>query len=78
MRNRILRSVLISLEWRVIAYIITNLFFWVTTRHFWTAAGLALLLQIILFFAHLIWYFLRLELHISVSPYVTKKMLPWW
>ncbi len=61
MKDKILHSLYASLEWRVIAYIVTNLFFWVTTGSFWKAAGLALILQIILFVVHTFWYFTRHE-----------------
>jgi len=77
-RKKILHTILISLEWRIIAFVITNIFFWFTTGHFWTAAGFAFMLQIILFLAYLTWYFLRLELQMSFSQNSAKKILSWW
>jgi hypothetical protein len=68
MKGRVMRSVMVSLEWRVFAFIITNIFLWITTGEFWTAAGLALTLQIILFVAYVIWHFLRNELHVPLVP----------
>jgi len=65
MREKVLHSLFVSVEWRVIAFVITNIFFWVTTGSFWAAAGLALVLQAILFFVHTLWFFLRHELGIS-------------
>lgn len=65
MREKIIHSLYASLEWRVIAFIITNAFFWFTTGSFWKAAGLALVLQSILFVVHMLWYFLRHELGLS-------------
>jgi hypothetical protein len=62
MREKIVRTFMKSLEWRVIALVVTNIFFWITTRHFWTAAGLAFLLQVILFACYLVWHFMRVEL----------------
>ncbi len=68
MRKRFVRSLLASLEWRLFAFIITNIFFWVTTGHFWKAAGLALILQLILFTAYVVWHFFRAELGVSLVP----------
>jgi len=62
MRSKILHSLYASLEWRIIAFVITNIFFWFTTESFWHATGLALALQTILFIVHTIWFFLRQEL----------------
>lgn len=64
MREKILHSLLVSLEWRVYALIITNIFLWVTTGSFWVATGLAFLLQAILFVAYTVWFFLRHELDV--------------
>lgn len=61
MREKLLHSLYASLEWRVIAFVITNLFFWATTSSFWKATGLAFLLQLILWAAHLSWHFVRQE-----------------
>ncbi len=61
MREKLLHSLYASLEWRVIALVITNLFFWATTHSFWKATGLAFLLQAILWVAYLIWHFIRQE-----------------
>lgn len=68
MRKKILHSLLVSLEWRFFAFIITNIFLWITTGEFWKAAGLALILQLILFAAYVIWHFLRNELHTPLFP----------
>ncbi len=76
MREKIVHSLLISLEWRLIAFVITNAFLWITTGHFWKAAGLALLLQLVLLAAHLVWHFLRFEMHLS--PRVPKRLYSWW
>jgi len=66
MKQRLMKSLMVSIEWRVIAYIITNLFFWFITGTFWQATILALWLQLILFVAHFAWYFLREErLHLA-------------
>lgn len=62
MREKMLHTFLVSLEWRVIALVVTNIFFWLTTGSFWAAAGLALLLQVILFACYLVWHFVRVEL----------------
>jgi len=61
MREKLIHSLYASAEWRIIAFIITNIFFWITTHSFWKAAGLSLLLQAILFLVHIIWYFIRHE-----------------
>lgn len=73
MREKFMHTLLVSLEWRVIALVITNIFFWITTRHFWTAAGLALLLQFILFVSYLIWHFVRVELKLPLFPGLTRR-----
>lgn len=65
MREKIIHSLYASLEWRIIAFVVTNVFLWSTTGSFWKAAGLALILQSILFVAHTLWYFLRHELDLS-------------
>jgi hypothetical protein len=65
----------VSLEWRFFAFVITNIFLWVTTGEFWKAAGLALALQIILFVAYVIWHFFRNELHMPLFPErLTRKV----
>ena len=68
MLKKVLRSFYISLEWRILAFIITNAFFWITTRHFWTAAGLTVLLQSVLFVSYTIWHLFRHELHKPLVP----------
>lgn len=73
MKERMLRSLLVSLEWRVFAFIITNVFLWVTTGEFWKAAGLALTLQIILFAAYVIWHYFRNEMHVPLFPFSLRK-----
>ena len=59
MKQRLMKSLMVSLEWRVIAFIITNLFLWLATGAFWQSTILALGLQAILFFTHFGWYFIR-------------------
>ncbi len=61
MREKFFHSLYSSLEWRVYAFFITNIFFWFTTHSFWKATGLALLLQIILFLFYTLWHFVRVE-----------------
>ena len=68
MRRRIIHSLLVSLEWRFFAFIITNIFFWVTTGEFWKAAGLALALQLILFVSYVVWHLFRNEMHVPLFP----------
>ena len=68
MRRRIIHSLLVSLEWRFFAFIITNIFFWVTTGEFWKAAGLALALQLILFVSYVLWHLLRNEMNVPLFP----------
>jgi hypothetical protein len=71
MRAKLVHAFLVSLEWRIIAFCITNVFFWVTTGEFWKAAGLAFILQTILFTAQIIWQFFRNELH---TPLIPKRL----
>ncbi len=59
MKQRLMKSLTVSLEWRVFAFIITELFFWATTGHLWQATILAIELQLILLVAHFGWYFVR-------------------
>jgi hypothetical protein len=59
MKQRLYHSVAASFEWRVIAFIITEAFFLMTTGEFWQATILALSLQAILFLAHFTWFFVR-------------------
>lgn len=61
MRKRLWHSLLLSLEWRAYAYVITNLFLWWTTGELWHATLMALGLQIILLAAHCVWYYFRGE-----------------
>ncbi len=61
MRQRLIHSIVLSLEWRFYAYIITNLFLWFTSGELWTATMMALQLQIILLAAHCVWYYFRGE-----------------
>ena len=70
MRRKLLHSVYASLEWRAIAYVITNIFLWITTGSFWAATGLALILQVILLFSHTLWYFWRRELQLPLFPHL--------
>jgi len=73
MIDKFFHSFYASLEWRFFAFIITNVFLWITTGSFWTATGLALVLQIILFFFHTLWYFWREELHMPLLPHPRKN-----
>lgn len=73
MTSKIVNSFLVSLEWRVIAFFITEIFLWITTGHFWAATGLALLLQAILFVAYTTWYFFRQELRMPLFPGIMRK-----
>lgn len=59
MKERLMKTAAVSLEWRFIALVITELFFWYTTGELWKATVLALSLQLILFVVHFGWYFLR-------------------
>ncbi len=59
MKQRLLKSVMASLEWRLIAFAITEVFFIATTGHVWQATMLALSLQAILFIGHFAWFFAR-------------------
>lgn len=72
MREKFVHSLMVSLEWRVIAFVITGIFLWITTGHLLTATGLALVLQIILFIAYVLWYFLRQELKLPLFPGFSK------
>lgn len=63
-----MRSLMVSLEWRLFAFVITNIFFWITTGHFWKAAGLAFTLQVILFIAYVIWHYFRNEMQVPLVP----------
>ncbi|XKT74590.1 MAG: hypothetical protein ACJKTH_00640 [Patescibacteria group bacterium UBA2163] len=62
MRNKILHSFYASLEWRIIAFVITNIFLWINTGSLLTATGLSLMLHAILLIAHMLWFFLRHEI----------------
>jgi hypothetical protein len=66
MKERLLKSATASLEWRAVAFIITELFFWATTGELWAATILALELQLILLVAHFCWYYVR-ESNVHVS-----------
>lgn len=59
MKQRLMKSLMVSVEWRIIAFIITNLFLWAVTGAFWQATIMAFGLQLLLFFVHFGWYFLR-------------------
>lgn len=75
MKERMVRSLLISLEWRAFAFVITNIFFWITTGHFWKAAGLAFTLQVILFAAYVLWHYFRNEMHVPLVPlFLTRNI----
>lgn len=59
MREHIIFSLKTSLEWRIIAFLITNIFFWVTTHEFWKATALAFELQAILLVVNFFWFFFK-------------------
>lgn len=59
MRKRFISSAIASLEWRAIAFIITGLVLWVMTGHLGKATLAAVSLQVILFIAHMIWFYYR-------------------
>ncbi len=61
MKQKILHSVYVSLEWRAYAFVITDLFLWATTGHLWQATLSAFGLQIILLISHFVWYYFRQE-----------------
>lgn len=61
MKQRLMKSLMVSIEWRFFAFIITNVFLWAVTGELWQATVLALALQAVLFVAHFVWYFLREE-----------------
>jgi hypothetical protein len=59
MKQRLIKSAMVSLEWRAVAFLITELFFWATSGEFWHATLLALTLQVILLVTHFGWYYVR-------------------
>lgn len=59
MKQRLLKSAAVSLEWRAVAFLVTGIFFWTTTGEFWHATILALQLQLILLVTHFGWFFFR-------------------
>lgn len=59
MKQRLMKSLMVSLEWRVIAFLITNFFLYMVTGEFWQATAMAFVLQLVLFVAHFGWYFVR-------------------
>jgi hypothetical protein len=60
-KQKLLKSAAVSLEWRAFAFLITEVFFLATTGGLWQATTLALELQLILFAAHFVWFFFRDE-----------------
>jgi len=75
MANKIVHSFMVSIEWRLIAFFITEVFLWATTGHFWKATVLAFALQVILFFSYTIWYFFRQELRMPLFPGIARKQI---
>lgn len=59
MREHLISSFKISLEWRLIAFVITYLFLLATTGEFWQATWSSFVLQFLLFVAHMMWVFIR-------------------
>lgn len=68
MQESFFRSLKVSIEWRIIAFFITNMFLWASTGEFWKATGLAFILQIILFTTYVFWHFFRQELKKPFFP----------
>ena len=63
MREHLISSFKVSLEWRIIAFIVTYAFLILTTGEFWTATWTSLSLQLILFIVHFVWVLLRYAKH---------------
>lgn len=61
MKQRLLNAVYVSIEWRIIAFVITNVFLWIATGEFLQATVLALELHLVLLVTHFAWYFTRQE-----------------
>lgn len=59
MKQRLIKSALVSLEWRAVAFVITELFFIATSGEIWHATLMAVGLQLILLVTHFGWYFVR-------------------
>jgi hypothetical protein len=58
-RKKLLHSLTASIEWRILAFLITGLFLWVTVGSFWKAAQTAFILQLILLTGHTAWLYYR-------------------
>ena len=65
MQERFFHALFVSIEWRIVAFVVTNIFFWFTTHSLGKATGLALFLQLILFVVYTAWYFVRVEKGVS-------------
>ncbi len=61
MKQRLLHSLYASVEWRIVAFLITNAFLWLATGEFVRSTLLAIELHLILLVAHFVWFFLRQE-----------------
>lgn len=68
MREKFINSLAVSIEWRLIAFLITSTFLWVSTGEFWKSTGLSLILQVILFSTYVLWHFFRHELKKPLFP----------
>lgn len=61
MKKRLLHSILLSLEWRVIAFVITGLFLFAVTGELWQATLLSFGVHVFLLVGHSIWLVVREE-----------------
>lgn len=73
MREHIIASLKTSIEWRLIAFVITNIFFWITTHEFFKATLLALELQAILLVVNFLWFFFKRD-HYHMSHLEDKNI----
>lgn len=62
MNSNLLKSIWLSLEWRVLAFTITFSFFALSGYQFWEATNRAVLLQLILFVVQVVWIYQRKNL----------------
>ena len=58
-RKKVFYSLTASIEWRVVAFLLTGLFLWASGGRFWQAAQTALGLHLILFAGHTTWLYFR-------------------
>jgi hypothetical protein len=69
MKKRLLRSFLFSIEWRIIAFVITGVFLWVVTGELFQATMLSLGVHALLLVGHSIWLMVREE---SIHEKITQ------